>query len=57
MPTKHCSFANCTPDNRYPEENVFFIPFVKRHIDEVRCNKWIHASRRVDSAKEKINKY
>lgn len=43
MPTKHCSFANCTSDNRYPEENVFFIPFVKSHIDEVRCHKWIHA--------------
>ncbi|CAG5093122.1 Protein of unknown function [Cotesia congregata] len=35
MPTKHCRFAKCTSDNRYPEENVFFIPFVKPHIDEV----------------------
>ncbi|CAD6218938.1 GSCOCG00011491001-RA-CDS, partial [Cotesia congregata] len=27
------------------------------HIDEVRCNKWIHASRRVDLTVKKINKY
>ena len=41
MATKHCSFANFTSDNRYQEENVFFIPFEKPHIDEVTygCDK------------------
>ena len=33
MPTKHCSFANCTSDNQYQDENMFFIPFVNPHID------------------------
>lgn len=57
MPTKHCAFANCTSDSRYPQNGVSFVPFVKPKVDIKKCLKWIHACRKKNFGPENINKY
>jgi hypothetical protein len=59
--TKHCAWGTCTSDSRHQEsddlKDVFFIPFVKPHIDLDKCKRWINACHRELFTVEKVKKW
>ncbi|XP_015127791.1 uncharacterized protein LOC107048869 [Diachasma alloeum] len=56
MPTKHCAYASCNSDTRYPEDKVFFIPFPKPYKDLEKCKRWLEKCNRSNLALDKITK-
>ena len=52
MGTKHCCHGECCSDSRKlkndPKNKIFFIPFLKPHIDPAKCRRWLIACKRVN---------
>ncbi|XP_015123607.1 uncharacterized protein LOC107045759 [Diachasma alloeum] len=57
MPSKHCVYASCNSDNRYPEDGVFFIPFPKPKKDLEKSIRWLEACNHPRLTVETITKH
>ena len=59
--TKYCAWGKCKSDSRRQDEDdmrgVFFIPFVKPHIDMEKCKRWVNACRRVKFTINNVRKW
>lgn len=59
--TKYCAWGTCNSDSRQQEseamKNVYFIPFVKPHIDLDKCKRWINACHRENFNVDNIKKW